>query len=465
LRIPPQQTPIHPEAAEAVSSLPRSQRLSSQSANDANTSAKRRKLDTDPPLSTRSTRSSQRTPGATVSEDEQFKITNISNVSIEQTQSSKIVEQTIISDPRRATPTPRAIEIVSESPADAPGSGRRSRTTISSVIPATSQLQTVQQSSSDAEVESSPVAQRRAIRRAVPRKEHSPDLSQETRNHTIEATPTADDDLDELSPEGSDKLHLDHHAETTPVPQRRGKRKAPPPRELSPDLAQEVPENNSGRNSTEDDADELSPGSAPGSADKLDEEDEAVEIDDEQAAMLLRRNKGRRNPRRFPRASLDSVPDHEVPAKSPPANKRKVRKRIEASPVQQRQPKITIKKRKSQAARKNKTKSTRLGSPIPVTVFRLTKSMQHHEEILDADILNYRIPRPQKGGPNAVDVLAQVCREAVLSSLEGLENIKNRSTDPALKREFKTKCDAVESLGRELETRFLEHVSFHDPDQ
>lgn len=316
-----------------------------------------------------------------------------------------IVEPSIIPDAiglRQTTPV-RTVEEVTESPLDAPGSGRRLRT-IEKVSLASSRLQIVQDDSvvDQDEEETTPMPTQRKRKRKEPfAKEASLDLSQEL---FVKAGNTDNADIDELSPEQPTRGS------------KRTKRSAPEP---SPE-----PE--------------------------MDEEAEAEAIDDEQVAVLLNKNKRRRSSRIFPAAS----PELDRPA-SPVAKTRKSRHRVDSSPVQQRQPKANPKSKKKPP--KNQLK--RYGSPIPVTVHRLTrlKSIIYDDDT-DADIFNARIPRPKRGDPNAVDVLSQVCQEIVTSTLESLEEAGNRSEDAAIRREFKTKYDAVEAYGRELQTRLLEHV-------
>lgn len=433
----PNQTPKYP------SQLPDAAAQTSS----ANISAKRRKLDTDPPLSTRSTRSSQKTPrpeSYEVGEDEQRKPIDARDASEENVQVGSTFGSVIAETPSpvssKITKTPpRALEEVHESPAGAPGSGRRART-INTDIPANAQLQVLQSSGAINGI--TPIA-KSTKKRKRSRKQPSPDLSQEIPDDPAEETPTGDDDLDELSPDVVENAQ--EPEQVTPVPQRRRKTKEQPTLgDESPDLSQYLLDIIEKEN-----LDELSPRSAI----LAEEEEGAVEIGDEEAAVILKKNQGHRGPKRFAPISPEV---EEVPR----VKRRKGRVAADASPAKQQQPKPISTKPKQQGAKKPRTKSARLGSPIPVTVFRLTKGDQYEEDELDADILNYHIPRPQRGGPNAVDVLAQVCKEVVLASLGGLGNIRNRSQDKALKQEFRTKCEAVESFGRELETRFLEHVSF-----
>lgn len=139
----------------------------------------------------------------------------------------------------------------------------------------------------------------------------------------------------------------------------------------------------------------------------------------------------------------------------PVAKTQKGNSRPESSPAKQRHPKKKALKSKSQSSRKSKV---RIGSPIPVTVHRLTRAPLYDEDELDADILNSEVPRTKRGGVNAIDVLSQICQEIISAGLDTLEDGCNSCEDPVLRREYRSKLRAVEAFGNELQTRLLEHV-------
>jgi hypothetical protein len=200
--------------------------------------------------------------------------------------------------------------------------------------------------------------------------------------------------------------------------------------------------------------DEHSPELGEPSVTKDQEEEEAAEaIDDEQAAIVLKENRGRRISRNVPEESPD-LDSPEIP-RVPAAAKQKGKTRPGSSPAKQRHPKQPSAKTKSQTSKKSKI---RLGSPIPVTVHRLTRAPMYDEDELHADILNAEIPRAKRGGVNAIDVLSQICQEIIGAGLDTLEDGFNRCEDQVLRREYKTKLRAVEAFGDELQTRLLEHV-------
>jgi hypothetical protein len=392
------------------------------SANDANTSAKRRKLDGDVPPSSsgRSTRSSQNIPRPdiyTFNDDEQREtsLVEASNFSIKgQSFAETLPEpETIVPPPSRKASTPsdpaRTVEEITESPMDAPGSGHRTRISVLGASTASSELQIGLKSSSETET---PLPQNQRKRK---RGEQAPKLSpRSSRSPHVQASSPAIDELDELSPEQPER---GRQTQRTVV-------------EHSPDLEE------------------------PNISKEPGEEEEAEAIDDEQAAILLKKIRGRGILRNMPTES----PDLDSPeiSRSPIARKQKGKPHPATSPVKQRNPKKQLSKTKLQTSRKPKV---RIGSPIPVTVHRLTRAPLYDEDELDADILNSEIPRTKRGGVNAIDVLSQICQEIIGAGLDTLEDGCNNCEDPVLRREYRTKLCAVEAFGNELQTRLLEHVS------
>lgn len=390
---------------EEENSLP----VITHSANDANTSAKRRKLDTDAPpsSSTRSTRSSQPRPDIYTINDEgqqESSALEASNASIEESTVVETLPEPAAMGPlrtARAPPVPaRAQEEVTESPTDAPGSGHRTRVSVLEASIASSRLQDELEESSAIET---PLPH---IKRKRKREEEAANLAPHSSRKAIQVTSPAEDELDELSPE---------------QPERRGRRVAV---EHSPEL------------------------------EERDEEEEAEAIGDEQAAILLRKNRGQRISRHVPEESPDL--DSSEVAREPVQKKQKRKPRPVSSPAKQSHPKPLSMKSKQQ---KSKKARIRVGSPIPVTVHRLTRAPLYEEDELHADILNAEIPRIKRSGVNAIDVLSQICREIIGARLDTLEDGCNRCEDPVLRREYKTKLRAVEAFGDELQTRLLEHVS------
>ncbi len=397
--------------------------VNAHSVNDANTSAKRRKLDSDAPSSSsgRSTRSSQKIPRPDIyalNDDEQQEpsVLAASNASIEGPAFAETLPEleTIQASPSRKARTPsvtaRTVEEITESPMDAPGSGHRTRVSILGASIASSRLQIGLEGNSEIETPIPQIQRKRKWGEKVPRP--SPHSS---RSRHVQAHSPATDELDDLSPEQAERR--DRRPRTVV--------------EHSPGLEE------------------------PNDAQGPDEIEQAEAIDDKQAAVLLEKNRGRRISRNLHTESPDL--DSPEASRVPVARKQKEKPRPDSSPAKQRHPKKQSSKSKSQTSRKSKV---RIGSPIPVTVHRLTRAPLYDEDELDADILNSEIPHTKRGGVNAIDVLSQICQEIIGAGLDTLEDGWNNCEDPALRREYRTKLRAVEAFGNELQTRLLEHVCF-----
>jgi len=198
------------------------------------------------------------------------------------------------------------------------------------------------------------------------------------------------------------------------------------------------------------------PKSPPTIEEKADDQstDEAEEIDDQEAAAILNKNQNRR----VSRSAIDP-PTKE----SPIVRKKKATKPSRPSISVQRLPKSQkpmSKKSSVKPSKKSRKQNTRLGSPIPITVHRMTENLYYEDDEIDADILNSEIPYINRGGVNTVDVLSQICEEIITSSLDMLHDLSTGADNSALKREYNTKWRAVETFGNELQTRLIEHVGF-----
>lgn len=393
-------------------------------------SAKRRKLDSDdtPASSARSTRS-QRLPRRdiyTLEDDRESETaldmlldTTNDTVPREAISTSIIDEAPITSNPatrlRAKTPTLPAqlVDEVTESPVHAPGSGHRIRASGIDVTASSSQLQSMQEDSSIQAVSETPVRQTKR-KRGEPLPRPSPRKARRSHQHQILEGDSLE--LDELSPEQPFR-----HAPAS---------KSQEETEMLDD--EPVPEERSIQ--------------AP------EETEEAEAIDDEHAAAILTKN----NRRRISRGAVPiAPPEVDSPVSSLVAKKRRGRQRIGSTPVRQRHPKQAPPKTKS-----GKTgKSVRIGSPIPVKVYRLTKPIPYDDDEMDADILNSEIPLAKRSGVNTIDVLSEIAQEIFETTMQTLEEGGQACEDAAQRREYKTKWQAVVDFGKELQTRLLEHVS------
>lgn len=403
---------------------------SRSTANDANISAKRRKLNSDQPpsSSTRTTRSSLHAPGPDTyalpegDEREEPAATTGNDPSEED------VERDVLEIPSQAPSEEIAqislaapiTEVVTESPAHAPGSGHRMRVSLDEAALQSVRLQDGLVNSSPAgmeQVSSSPAQKRkRRMGDATPKST----IQSNKRLQRNPATQEEDGELDELSPD-----------------QPRGRSRKPKQLEREKALSIAVDEEDIAQHSAE----------------------EAEEINDAEAAVILKKSRGMGRP------SIPAAGSPDLDEPTPVATKEKRGRPSKVStPAQQRQPKPAASQAQAKPIPKTSKKSSkpskvRVGSPIPIIVHRFTERPLYDDDDSDADILNSEIPYIRRGGVNAIDVLIQVCHEIIDSGLDTLAEGGRKADDSALRREYKTKWSAVEAFGRELQNRLLEHVS------
>jgi hypothetical protein len=440
-------------------------------ASNANISAKRRKLnsdDADPSSSTRSTRSSLNQPRPDIyalPEDEEPSLPHPSganNDSVEQ-QLVEPQEDTVPdSIPRlRTARTPSLpaplVEEVTESPRDAPGSGHRKRVVLEEAALRSSQLQDMLQIDTPVGIgradAGSLVPRSKRKRGEVTPNQMVPPAKQsrlDSRSHREAAF----DDIDELSPEQpQDTSNISllvggDFDEQSPKPAvRRGRRSR-----RADEFDELSPEHNRGARKPRSIS-----AKAPAMEDEITVESmEAEEINDQEAALILKKNRGRRVSRNVPLAKSPDL--DEVTEEIPPAKKKRTRMQA-STPAIQRHPKTSKDKIGTKASkRQSKALKTSTGMPIPVTVHRMTKRIVYDEDERDADILNSDIPYAKRGGVNPIDVLSELCREVIDTGLDRLEEGRENSDNPAVRREYSTKWRAVEAFGNELRVQLLEHV-------
>ncbi|KAI0126495.1 AT hook domain-containing protein [Xylariales sp. AK1849] len=360
-------------------------------------------------------------------------------------------------------------EEVTESPAEAPGSGHRRRVRISNVATQSAKLQKMVMDD-DATVTgeavvSSPLARKTRNGGATPSM-LSARSTRTTGKSALGRAITADDD-DELSPavrplrksgstatSGSARSSLSAARRSTlstiadgldelssPVPlvesRRRAQAKLRPTKRVKETTPVIVDLEN-----------RVADAEADGVAE---EDDEAEEIDANEAARHIGRKRPRASQPRQESPELDS----NAIETSQPARKRR-KKRAQDSPARQSQPKVQqSKKSESKPARRRQSRDD---EHIPVTVQRYTMRRHYNEEDTDADILNSEIPFANRSGVNVVDVLAQMCDEVIDSNLATLHEAAANARVPAAKKEYRTKLRALEAFQEELRTQLLEHT-------
>ncbi|KAK0618538.1 hypothetical protein B0T17DRAFT_538188 [Bombardia bombarda] len=394
-------------------------------------------------------------------------------------------------------------EEVSESPADAPGSGRRQRTArlgdITPVVGSSTLLRRVLDDldeTSDLEPSSSPL-ERRATRKsdelrlASSRSAAPPQPSPLRRTRR---SPRLSGGSNSSVVDGSRKGGSVVDATETTIHEPEGAAEVEESVLESPDRV------DGGDDQPLSDVGDDEPG-----VEAVEQNEEAQEIDEQEAARRL----GRKRPRResiHEQSSLKQV-GGSVPIveEQPVAKRRRRREPAAASPAQQQQPKkvirgnkpaekpaekstakpVTKPQAKSQAkpspkiAKKqvpnNKTntkktrKKSRVGNDandneeeanagsVPITVQRFTKTLQFGDEP-DASALSAEIPFANRGGVNAVDVLSKLCDELIEAFLAKLVERARTAEDAASKREQRTMARALEAFQEELRTRLLEHT-------
>lgn len=389
--------------------------------NDANTSAKRRKLDNDPPVTTSSSRS---------------------------TRSS------------RSQPRPDIYAIVDDAPLDPPELTREDAIG----VPLTASVETERIPETQGSVDS-----------AIPKPQPTPSVhfADESINILADGTSVLESihDVAELASvsrildEGHGAKEMDSSDVETPIPARKRKRDARPLQKST----------RISTSSVEEDADELSPQqpknprstttSKPVRTSKYAEDDNdplsdpfepegAEEVDDVEAASILSRTRAKRK-------TIDPTPisTQEDDTEDVVIPKPK-RQRRDSTRAEQRQPKKPSSHKSPSAAKKSSSKrKASSGEPVQVTVHRLTEPLIYEGDDPNIDILNMEVPRFSRTGVNAVDTLMQVCKESFTRQLEVLSAGRANSQDGATKREYANKHRSVSTFSEEVYARLVEHVS------
>ncbi|KAF7938308.1 hypothetical protein BELL_0048g00190 [Botrytis elliptica] len=396
----------------------------SNTGNDANTSAKRRKLETDEPPSSstrsmRSSRSSARKDVYDLPEDEELEqpVTDHSNLSILEASKENVSESGMAETALSPTHLPsEPIQSIERDPSNEIG---------------LEEVEVEVEVEEDSLVDANTSLEEEAALAVVKATKSPRKLPRPSRNKRKRDEPSSEPlAVEESVLAAADTMDTtdDDTEEVLPQKPRRSRRKSA----LQEDVGvneEEMIENNT---------------------------EQAEAIDDYEAAVTLKKSRGRRISRNIV-ASDESIPEDAAPPRSPIAKKKRGRVRQVTSPVQQRQP-APPKSKPQRAEKKIKKQKVREGSPIPVIVHRLTKGPVYDDDDSDAEILNSEIPCATRAGANAVDVLGQICQELVTAGLETLGDNAVKTQDAAQRLEYKTKMRAVDSFGKELRVRLLEHT-------
>nr|XP_036587384.1 AT hook domain-containing protein [Colletotrichum truncatum]KAF6798326.1 AT hook domain-containing protein [Colletotrichum truncatum] len=438
-----------------------------------NTSAKRRKLDSDstrPLVSSQGGDQARRSldkPGSIEPQDGPARLSLQPAAAEQPTTSPTPIAEEPAPDSAEALPPPRPpapappispvtgrvtsdYTEVEESPADAPGSGRR-RTITSSALGSSARLQQAL-SPEDNETEAVPISSplERKARRTTASTRRSTISSRGSRSSGI----PGDVDIDGRSLDGAGKS-----VDRTVSPElssRRDTRSAEPTTHSDEPVSEPEPELEPESLVEEDQV------QSHGQDESL-----AEEVDIDEAAQRLGRKRPRRSPR-GPSAEPDSIITDED-QEAPLAKKR--RKQLKTSPAKQKQgrPKAASKAKnsppKTAPKRRKKKSSDATGDDetVSIPVQRFTKRVQAAEgEDGNADVLSLDIPFANRGGVNTVDVLTQMCDEIVGTSLDTLKEGVRNAEDAPTKKEFRVQVRALEAFQEELRNRLLQHTILLD---
>lgn len=404
--------------------------------------------------------------------------------------------------PRRSPTSPRKSDIimeeVSESPADAPGSGKRRRVPMSETLSSTVKLMGVLSSDDGIPMPSSPLknkarrrsgaATARSSQRSAGRvygghdtrhladelsSDNLPQLPgiDEEEELEIEAEATTDlvieestlaQDEDEQEEQEEDQENSDGiDVEEVARLLKRGSGRLP--REPSPELGSQELED-----SREMEEEELEPEPEPEPESEGESEpepepeeepepdmEEATEAEEEEEEVTVlptppKRKRGR--------PSKSPATQRQPAAKSKPVKPVKPRKRVEAQPRDASEEHEEPQPKKAKAKKRHSDQSEGDGGTIEITVQRFVNHKKRGHEDDDIDPLQNEMAFVNHGGESVIDVFAQVCDEVISSTLEQLQEVAGNAEDPAKKKEYRIKTRAIEAYREELKSRFLQHV-------
>ncbi|KAL2211406.1 hypothetical protein CC79DRAFT_1363709 [Sarocladium strictum] len=334
--------------------------------------------------------------------------------------------------PRRLRSVSRGEDVVEESPANAPGSGRRRTIPIGTASDLTAKLRDVVIGGSDDQVDSSPTA--RVVKRksgGLPARSTRPSM----RGSSLRRETGPDDD-DELSPETSRISEPDQAlAEET----------------NAADAAKVL-----GRKRPRRSVSRASPEIASGSPDAQEEDNE----DDSPP----KRRRGR--PSKSPVVQKQ-------PAKPKVQAKTKSTRRTSQEAMQRATKTKPLTKSAKAAAKQRKPRGKADqgddevneaadddNAAIEITVQRFVnlkkpKGGDDDEE----DPLHSEIPFANRTGESTVDVFAQVCEEVITNTMGQFhELLSGATTEAAKKKEFRIKMRAIDAYKEELNSRLLQHA-------
>lgn len=455
-------SPTLPPPPSVQSSAPRS---------EPNTSAKRRRLnpEEDPtnsqssssaPSSTTRLSGARSDPYDAVQDDSPENVSELPadpNAMLQQPQDGGETLDSVPAGIQRPLSRESVAEEVTESPAEAPGSGQRRRIILPESLTRSAQLlRTVTDEEAGVTEEltlSSPLARKSRISGVTT----GAVSARSTRTVTRVSIGRISENADELTPVARPARRSDGTASTGSARSTRSQNKP-----ITPSTVDELssPPEAAGTSSARKPKPRVKPKptAEPPEAENQESEEaqqEEVSVNNGEAEEIDAQTAAKRIGRKRPRVSLPQGGSPELHSQdvedSRPAKKKR-QKRIQGSPAKQSHPKPPKRPSKTSTRRRSD------GEAIPIVVQRYTKRMHVNEDDTDGDILNAEIPFANRGGVNVIDVLSQICDEVVESSLETLHEAAVNAKNAATKKEFRTKLRALEAFQEELRTRLLEHT-------
>lgn len=383
----------------------------------------------------------------------------------------------------------KTVEEVAESPADAPGSGKRRRVPVSETMSSSIKLMGVISSDDGIPMPSSPLVNKlRRSDAASSRRSAATVYGQEASNLADELSSDGfpqqaeieEDELMEASnlvieesamlqeEEGEEKDDDDEQEqeqenaeesdeEETPKPLRTNRTRRP--REPSPELGSQPLEDIQEESEPEPESElqqelDPEPESDPEPERGEETEDEAEAEEETVLPTPPKRKRGR--PSKSP--TLQKQPT--VKAKPVKAKPVKPRKRVQAQPEdtndENEEPRPQPKKARTK--KRHSDQSENDGGMIEITVQRFVNLKKRGNEDDDLDPLQNETTFMNHGGESVIDVFAQVCDEVISTTLEQLQEVSASAEDLAKKKEYRIKTRAIEAYREELKSRFLQHV-------
>ena len=183
------------------------------------------------------------------------------------------------------------------------------------------------------------------------------------------------------------------------------------------------------------------------------------EIPDADAARQLKSRRRRRSTLEQEPEEISDVDEQEEAEEIPIADaakelasRRRRRSVVEETEHQRFGPQTKASPAKQRAPKTRKPTGAKKRGAVPVTAYRMTR----HDSDSGDDILNRAIPFASRSGVNAVDVLSQACDEFSVSAMESLGRGLEGASSPAERREYRTKLLAVEAFAEEARWKLME---------